>query len=140
MLRIDKRPTRGWAVLRLSPPAGDADWRQYAEAIEGMNREVSTLHRPVLLQILDRGVEPPTALMRRELAALRARVRPDALNVVAVGSTLTRYGQIALDWLQRPAYESHTTSSLDEALAILKARMDDVTELEAAARRLARAR
>lgn len=137
MLHIDKRVARGWAVVRLSPPASDVDWRDYAAAIDGMNREVSPRHRPVLLQLIDPGIAPPSAVVRRELAALRARIRPDALNVVVVPSALTRYGQIALDWLQRPAYESHTAASLDEALQILRAKLGDVAELEAAARGLA---
>lgn len=129
---------RGWATILLAPPADDRDWRAYVAEIDAMNRTVAPGVRPVLLQQIQPGVPPPSALVRKELAELRKRIRADALNVVVLPSTLPRVAQVALDWLHKPHYESHTVSDLETALTLIEARIGAAGELRAMALELRR--
>lgn len=138
MLRVETLPARGWAALLLTPPADDRDWRAYIAEIDAMHRSVPVGLRPVLLQQIQPGVRPPSALVRKELGELRKRIRADALNVVVVPASLPRAAQIALDWLHKPHYESHTVSDLESAFTVLEARLGPVPGLREMALRLRR--
>lgn len=140
MLRVEKHLREGWAALVLSAPADDRDWRAYAAAIDDMNREAPERVRPVLLQQILPGVPAPSAIVRKELGELRKRIRADALNVVIVPSTLPRAAQVALDWLHKPHYETHTFGDLESGLSLIEARlgpMDRLREVAVQLRRLA---
>ena len=56
--------------------------------------------------MLRRGLDVPSPVVRRELAELRGRIRPDAINVVVAEDATVRLMQTALDWIRRPHYES----------------------------------
>ncbi|MCU0656381.1 MAG: hypothetical protein MUF64_14345 [Polyangiaceae bacterium] len=107
----------GCAVLVLSPPCEEAGWREYIAAIDQLQAQVSPKVRPVLLQVLRRGITTPPPLVRREMAALRGRIRGDAINAVVADDPSVRLMQTALDWLRRPHYESSTHARAEQACA-----------------------
>lgn len=121
MLVVEKRPELGMAVVVLVAPTTDEDWLAYAAAIDAMNRVAPRTVRPVLMQVLRRGVGIPSPLVRRQLGELRARIRPDAINVVVAESGAIRGAQIALDWIRRPHYDSSTHPDVASALAHVEA-------------------
>jgi hypothetical protein len=98
--------SEGCAVLVVRPPQGDSGWREYVRAIDDLQARIDHSKRPVLIQILRRGLALPTPVVRRELAELRSRIRPDAINVVVAEDATVRLMQTALDWIRRPHYAS----------------------------------
>jgi hypothetical protein len=136
----------GVAALLLGPPSSDEEWIEYIHAVDGLNLEVRTDVQPILVQLL-RGATMPSATTRKALAALRTRIRADAVNVVVSSSPLVRNAQTALDWLRKPHYTStiHATTELAFAyLAKTRPSEDDrrvealrrlVDQLESAERR-----
>lgn len=105
MFLVESNAAQGVAVVLLGPPSSDADWREYTGALDELNLAVSPSLRPVLLQVI-RGAAMPNPTTRRELAALRGRIRPDVINVVVSSSPILRNVQTALDWLRKPHYDS----------------------------------
>src|SRR4051794_38293512 len=110
MMIVESRPDLGMAVVLLAPATSDEDWLAYASAIESMNRSAPRSLRPVLMQVLRRGIGMPSPLVRKQLADLRGRIRADAINVVVLESAAIRGVQTALDWLRKPEYDSSTHS------------------------------
>lgn len=107
MLAVAFDSSEGCAVLVVSPPPqGDAGWRAYIQAIDDLQARVDRSTRPVLVQVLRRGLDVPNPVVRRELAQLRARIRADAINTVVAEDASVRLMQTALDWLRRPHYNS----------------------------------
>jgi len=117
MLAMEFDLSEGCAVLVVSPPQGDAGWRAYAQAIDDLQARVDRSTRPVLVQVLRRGLDVPNPLVRRELAQLRARIRADAINTVVAEDASVRLMQTALDWLRRPHYDSSNFSDFASARA-----------------------
>jgi hypothetical protein len=108
---------QGCAVLIVAPPFDDAGWRSYIDAIESLQRRTPATIRPAVIQILRRGIPMPSAIVRREMAALRGRIRADAVNAVVVEDPMLRLMQTALDWLRRPHYASSSHDEFAAALA-----------------------
>lgn len=108
---------KGCAVLIMVPPCGDEGWRNYIRAIDELQATTSWLVRPVLIQVLRHGIDVPSPVVRRELAMLRKRIRPDAVNAVVVEDATVRLVQTALDWLYRPHYASSSHADFAAALA-----------------------
>gem|GEM_PF-485218 len=117
MLAVAFDSSEGCAVLVVNPPQGDAGWRAYAQAIDDLQARVDRSTRPVLVQVLRRGLDVPNPVVRRELAQLRARIRADAINTVVAEDASVRLMQTALDWLRRPHYDSSTFSDFTSAHA-----------------------
>lgn len=115
MLGVAYNTQEGCGVLVAGPPQGDAGWRVYIQAIDDMQAHIDRQTRPALIQVLRRGLDVPSAVMRREMAALRGRIRPDAINVVVAEDASTRLMQTALDWIRRPHYDSHNVAYFSSA-------------------------
>jgi hypothetical protein len=109
--------SRGFAVLVVKPPCGDAGWRAYIQAIDRLQAEVLPSLRPVLIQVLGRGMDTPSARVRREMAELRGRIRADAINAVVAEDPAIRLMQTALDWIRRPHYQSSNHPEFSLAVA-----------------------
>lgn len=112
--------TDGCGVLVVSPPQGDAGWRTYIQTIDDLQARIDRKIRPVLIQVLRRGLDVPSAVMRREMAALRGRIRPEAINIVVAEDTSIRLMQTALDWLRRPHYDSQNVANFASAQAYVE--------------------
>lgn len=106
----------GCAVLIVRPPQGDQGWQEYAQTIDQLQAQIPRRTRPVLVQVLRRGLDVPSAVMRRELAELRGRIRADAVNVVVAEDPTVRLMQTALDWVRRPHYDSSNHGDFASAL------------------------
>lgn len=117
MLVVASDIPSGCAVLIVGPPGGDAVWRAYVEAIEHLQTQVPRDRRPVLIQMLLSQTSLPSAVVRRELALLRQRIRADAVNAVVAQDASFRLMQTALDWIHRPHYASSTHADFGSALA-----------------------
>lgn len=108
---------KGCAVLIMIPPCGDEGWRAYIRAIDELQAATSRVVRPALIQVLRHGIDVPSPVVRRELATLRKRIRPDVVNAVVVEDATVRLVQTALDWIYRPHYVSSSHASFAAALA-----------------------
>lgn len=117
VLGVASDPSRGYAVLVVKPPCEDAGWRAYIQAIDRLQAEVLPAMKPVLIQVLDRGMDTPSPKVRREMAALRMRIRADAINAVVAEDPAIRLMQTALDWLRRPHYQSSNHPTFSPAVA-----------------------
>lgn len=114
-------PSNCFAVLVAAPTQGDAGWRAYVQTIDEVQARVPRGQRPVIVQVFRRGLDAPSPMLRRELAALRGRIRPNAINAVVAEDTSVRLIQTALDWLHRPHYESSTFADFASAQAYIEA-------------------
>lgn len=116
MLLLETNAELGVAALAFGSSALDPEWLDYIRALDALNLEVRRGIRPVLMQLLH---APPitSATTRRELAALRQRIRPDVVNMVVSSSPLVRNAQTALDWLRKPHYASTSHATSAAALA-----------------------
>jgi hypothetical protein len=101
----------------MSAPCDDAQWRAYIRTVDEMQAQLDPRLRPVLIQVLRRGIQVPSPIVRRELALLRQRVRADAINAVVVEDATIRLVQTALDWLHRPHYSSSNHPDFAAALS-----------------------
>lgn len=110
-------PAQGCGVLVMGPPADDAQWRAYIRIIDELQGRIAASKRPVLVQVMRKGIQVPSPIVRRELAQLRQRVRADAINAVVVEDTAIRLVQAALDWLHRPHYTSSNHPDFAAALS-----------------------
>lgn len=117
MFLVEYDAEYGVAILALGPPATDADWTAYGDAIESLNQKVPSHVRPVLMQFIGSGTPFPTPLTRRRMANLRAHIRADAVNVVVSTSPTVRGVQVALDWLRKPHYDSSSHPDAESAMA-----------------------
>jgi hypothetical protein len=97
---------------------GELGWTEYAEALEALNRDAPSGTVPcVLVQGIRNGVDMPSALLRRRLGAIRAKIPASVINVVVTESRVIRTMQVALDWLQKPVYDSSTHADITSAIA-----------------------
>lgn len=101
----------------MGPPCGDEQWRAYIRTVDELQAQIDPRTRPVLIQMLRRGIAVPSPVVRRELSQLRQRIRADAVNAVIVEDASIRLVQTALDWLHRPHYASSNHPNFAAALA-----------------------
>jgi hypothetical protein len=113
---IETSREHGVGALLLGSPVAEADWGEYVRAIGDLNRGLRPPGRPVLAQLI-RIADMPSATVRREIAELRKRVRPDVVNVVISQEPIVRYAQIALGWLHPPHYDSTVHATPGSAFA-----------------------
>lgn len=116
VLGVASDPSRGYAVLVVKPPCEDAGWRTYIQAIDQMQAGLPPSTRPVLIQVLGRGMDTPSPKVRREMAELRARIRVNAINAVVAEDPAIRLMQTALDWIRRPHYQSSNHAAFSSAV------------------------
>lgn len=121
MLVVAADVSQGCAILVLGSPCDDAQWRSYIRAIDDLQARIDDATRPVLIQVLLAQLAMPSAVVRRELAQLRQRVRADAVNAVIAQDTSIRLVQTALDWLHKPHYASSSHADFASALAHVEA-------------------
>ena len=118
LIGISNNPLRSRGVIAISPPMGDRGWNEYADTLESLNRDAPTgTVRCVLLQSIAHDVDMPSAVLRRRLGAIRAKIPASVINVVVTESRVIRAMQTALDWLQRPVYDSSTHADITSAIA-----------------------
>lgn len=117
VLAVATAPAHGCGVLVMAPPAEDAQWRAYIRTIDDLQGRIDGSTRPVLVQVLRKGIQVPSPIVRRELSQLRQRVRADAINAVVVEDAGIRLVQAALDWLYRPHYASSNHPDFAAALS-----------------------
>lgn len=117
VLSVATAPAQGCGVLVMAPPGADEQWRAYIRTIDDLQGRIGDGMRPVLVQVLRRGIQVPSPIVRRELAQLRQRIRTDAINAVVVEDAAIRLVQTALDWLHRPHYSSSNHPDFAAALA-----------------------
>jgi len=101
----------------MAPPCDDEQWRAYIRTIDELQARIDERTRPVLIQLLRRGISVPSPIVRRELSLLRRRIRKDAVNAVIVEDASIRLMQTALDWVHRPHYASSNHPDFAAALA-----------------------
>ncbi|HRI49588.1 MAG TPA: hypothetical protein PLW65_05350 [Pseudomonadota bacterium] len=117
MLAVATEPAEGCGILVMGPPSDDEQWRAYIRTIDELQARIDPRTRPVLIQMLRRGIAVPSPVVRRELSQLRQRIRADAVNAVIVEDASIRLVQTALDWLHRPHYTSSNHPDFAAALA-----------------------
>lgn len=97
---------------------GDRGWTEYAETLESLNRDAPTgTVRCVLVQSIHPDVDMPSPVLRRRLGVIRSQIAASVINVVVTESRVIRAMQTALDWLQKPAYDSSTHADITSAIA-----------------------
>ena len=101
----------------MSAPCDDAQWRAYIRTVDEMQAQLDPRLRPMLIQVLRRGIQVPSPIIHHELALLRQQVRADAINAVVVEDATIRLVQTALDWLHRPHYSSSNHPDFAAALS-----------------------
>lgn len=115
MLGVAANRAENLAVIIMGPPTVDEDWLAYVRAIDELHANAGSDARPALIQILKSGIEMPSPRSRRELASLRGRIHPRAVNAVVAEAPFIRMMQTALDWIRKPPYTSSTHADFPSA-------------------------
>lgn len=118
VIGLSSNPLRSRGVIAIGPPMGDSGWTEYATTLEELNRDAPSGTVPcVLVQSILNGVDMPSALLRRRLSVIRMQIPASVINAVVTESRVVRALQTALDWVQKPVYDSSTHADIASAIA-----------------------